>query len=250
MRVAAAQSSSLHGGPAANIGSHLRFAEAAALAGVQLLVFPELSLTGYDLPGLAGWACRPEDPLLAPLRAAAIRHGMALVVGAPARPLDGAGLPGIGAFLFLPDGGTGIYCKRHLHPGEELHAAPGAEEAQVRPIAGLPVALAVCADIGQPQHGDAAARAGAALYAAGVVMSDRGRAQDTADARGHAQRCGMAVLLANHGAPTGGYACVGRSAFWAPGGALLAEAAGAGDWLVIAEHAAGGWSAQARPVAP
>ncbi len=250
MRVAAAQTASLPGGPAANVGNHLRFAEAAARQGVQLLVFPELSLCGYDLQGLAGWALHPGDPLLAPLAEAARRHGMALVAGAAAQAQEGAGRPGIGAFTFLPDGSCHIYHKRHLHPGEELYAAPGREDAHLQRIAGLPVALAVCADIGHERHGDAAAEAGAALYAAGVVMSDRGQAQDTACAQGHARRCGMAVLLANHGAPTGGYACVGHSAFWAPGGELLAQADGGGDWLVVAERAAGHWSAQAVAVAP
>lgn len=252
MRVAAAQTCSLPGGPAANIGNHLRFAEAAASEAVQLLVFPELSLTGYDLPSLAGWAAEPGDALFAPLREAARRHGMTLVVGSAARPQGGDGRPGIGAFTFLPDGGTRIYRKRHLHPGEELHAAPGGEDAHVHAISGLPVALAVCADIGHEPHGDLARQAGAQLYAAGIVMSDRGQAQDTASAQGHAQRCGMAVLVANHGAPTGGYACVGRSAFWAPGGKRLAEADGGGDWLVIAERGASGghWSAWARAVAP
>ncbi|MEZ4128513.1 nitrilase-related carbon-nitrogen hydrolase, partial [Salmonella enterica] len=126
----------------------------------------------------------------------------------------------------------------------------GTEDAQVQDFSGLPVAMAVCADIGHAVHADAAARAGAALYAAGVVVSDGGHAHDTACAQGHARRCGMAVLLANHGAPTGGYACVGRSAFWAPDGALLAEAPGTGDWLVVAERSPSGWTAHARPVAP
>ncbi|WP_230681695.1 carbon-nitrogen hydrolase family protein, partial [Paracidovorax cattleyae] len=225
-------------------------AEAAAAEGVRLLVFPELSLTGYDLPGLAGWAAHPGGALFAPLREAAYRHGTALVVGAAAPPLGGTGRPGIGAFIFRPDGSTHIYRKRHLHPGEEVHAEPGTEEAQVHPFEGLPVAMAVCADISHASHAEAAARAGAALYAAGMVISSGGHAHDTTCAQGHAQRCGMAVLLANHGAPTGGYDCVGRSAFWAPGGQRMAEAPGTGDWLVIAERAKAGWTASTCRVAP
>ncbi|MDT0136892.1 carbon-nitrogen hydrolase family protein [Acidovorax sp. PRC11] len=250
MRVAAAQTTSRPGGPAANIDTHLRFAQAAADAGVNVLVFPELSLTGYDLPALEHWARAPEDQAFAPLREAARRHGMSLVVGTPAPAERPGGRPGIGAITFRADGGTQVYRKRHLHPGEEAHAEAGTEDAQVQDFSGLPVAMAVCADIGHAVHADAAARAGAALYAAGVVVSDGGHAHDTACAQGHARRCGMAVLLANHGAPTGGYACVGRSAFWAPDGALLAEAPGTGDWLVVAERSPSGWTAHARPVAP
>ncbi|CAM3756620.1 carbon-nitrogen hydrolase family protein [Paracidovorax anthurii] len=248
MRIAAAQTTSLPGDVAANLQTHLRFAEAAAAAGVQVLVFPELSLTGYDLPGLARQAAGAGDAVFAPLRDAARRHGMALVVGAPARR-EGGARPGIGAFTFHPDGRAALYCKRHLHPGEEVHAGAGTEDVHLAEFAGVPTALAVCADISHGTHADAAARSGAAVYAAGVVISEGGYAQDSAHAQGHAERCRMAVLLANHGAPTGGYRSAGRSSFRAPGGALLAEAPGTGDWLVIAHRDASGWSARAEPVA-
>ncbi|AVS70771.1 carbon-nitrogen hydrolase family protein [Paracidovorax avenae] len=250
MRVAAAQASSLPGGPAANVGNHLRFAEAAAAEGVRLLVFPELSLSGYDLAGLAQSAVQPLDEALAPLRSAARRHGMALVAGAPVVSSQPGGKPGIGAITFRPDGGVSVYRKRHLHPGEELYAEPGTEEAHVQDFDGLPVAVAVCADVSHASHADAAARAGAALYAAGMVISSGGHAHDTACAQGHAKRCGMAVLLANHGTPTGGYDCVGRSAFWPPGGERMAEAPGTGDWLVIAEPTMAGWTASTCRVVP
>ncbi|MDA8520901.1 carbon-nitrogen hydrolase family protein [Acidovorax sp. NCPPB 4044] len=250
MRIAAAQTTSLPGGAAANIATHLRFAEAAASHGVRVLVFPELSLTGYNLPALERGAADPQDALYAPLRDAARRLDMALVAGAPVPAPAAGGKPGIGAITFQPDGGTRVYRKRHLHPGEEVHAQAGTEDAQVQDFTGVPVAMAVCADIGHAAHADAAARAGAALYAAGVVVSPGGHAHDTACAQGHARRCGMAVLLANHGAPTGGYDCVGRSAFWAPGGTLLAEVPGTGDWLLVAERTAAGWTAHARAATP
>ncbi|WP_309674307.1 nitrilase-related carbon-nitrogen hydrolase, partial [Pseudomonas sp.] len=46
--IAAAQSISIAGDLAANIVWHQRFMQVAAEQGVQLLVFPELSLTGYE----------------------------------------------------------------------------------------------------------------------------------------------------------------------------------------------------------
>ncbi|HJR33258.1 MAG TPA: nitrilase-related carbon-nitrogen hydrolase, partial [Pseudomonas sp.] len=46
LTIAAAQSISVAGDLAANIARHLRFMQVAAEQGVQLLVFPELSLTG------------------------------------------------------------------------------------------------------------------------------------------------------------------------------------------------------------
>jgi predicted amidohydrolase len=42
--------------------------------------------------------------------------------------------------------------------------------------------------------------------------------------------------MANHGAPSGGYVTAGKSAFWGPDGALVAQAPGPGEYLVIAEQ--------------
>lgn len=48
LTIAAAQSISVAGDLPGNIARHLDFMASAAEQGVQLLVFPELSLTGYE----------------------------------------------------------------------------------------------------------------------------------------------------------------------------------------------------------
>lgn len=50
----------------ANIALHLQFMALAARQGVQLLVFPELSLTGYELDAAAQLAIKLDDPRLTP----------------------------------------------------------------------------------------------------------------------------------------------------------------------------------------
>jgi len=56
--LAAAQICSRSRDMAANLQSHLELIRQAAQQGVQWLVFPELSLTGYELPNLAELAKR------------------------------------------------------------------------------------------------------------------------------------------------------------------------------------------------
>ena len=66
----------------ANLDHHLEYIEQAASQGVQLLVFPELSLAGYALLDLAPTAARKpvkSDPTFGPLLEASRR--MDLVVG-------------------------------------------------------------------------------------------------------------------------------------------------------------------------
>lgn len=249
MRIAAAQTTSQPGDVAANVQTHLRFAAAAAAQQVQVLVFPELSLTGYELPELVQHMLTPDAAPLQALRAAARQYGMVLVVGAPAAPARVGGKPAIGAWVLEPNGGCHVYRKRHLHPPEAAYASAGGEDAQLHTWGDLPMALAICADIATPAHAAAASAAGAQLYLAGVLISAAGYAADAALACQHAKTHGLGVLLANHGAPSGGYASAGRSAFWAPDGTLAGEAPGTGDWLLLAQQGAAGWTAQAMAVA-
>ncbi len=81
--IAAAQSPSIAGDIDANVRIHLRFIEAAQAEGVELLLFPELSLCGYELPLLGDCRLTPDDARLAPLRTAAMATGMRIIAGAP-----------------------------------------------------------------------------------------------------------------------------------------------------------------------
>jgi NAD+ synthase (glutamine-hydrolysing) len=82
VHVAIAQLTPILGDLPANLARHLEAAEQAAAEGVQLLVFPELSLTGYRLEDLAySVAIQPtaDDPVFGPLLEAS--HKLDMVVG-------------------------------------------------------------------------------------------------------------------------------------------------------------------------
>jgi predicted amidohydrolase len=245
--IAAAQSASVPGDVEANVERHLRFVEAAHRAGASLLLFPELSLSGYEPALVSACALQPDDPRLAPLRAQAMACRMHLVVGAPLA--SGRARPFIGALLLRPDGTTATYAKHHLHPGEERFAVPGDAPGASHSISGETMALAICADASQPVHAEVAAASGASLYLAGSLISEAGYAADAAQLAQRAARHRFGVLLANHGAPSGGYACAGRSAFWAPGGECVAALPGLGAGLLLARRHAGAWSGDALPLA-
>lgn len=242
LTLAAAQTLSLAGDLPANIERHLSFMRVAAEHRVQVLVFPELSLTGYE-PSLAGGlAIAPDDSVLAPLRDMARELRLTAVVGMPIRLAPEAGVS-IGALVLGADGSLAVYTKQHLHPGEELAFVPGRggvalERGSER------IALAVCADFSHASHPRLAAEAGATVYAAGVLISEGGYATDSALLQGYAAEHGLLVLMANHGGPSGGYVCAGRSAIWAADGRLLVAASGVGDALVIARREGGEWAGQ------
>ncbi|MGB3125835.1 MAG: carbon-nitrogen hydrolase family protein [Pseudomonas sp.] len=240
LTLAAAQSISIAGDVAANIERHLALMRSAAEHGVQLLVFPELSLTGYEPSLAAGLAIAPQDDVLAPLREMAQELRLTAVVGMPIRLTPGSGVL-IGALVLGADGSLAVYTKQHLHPGEETAFIAGQGGAALE-WGDNRVALAVCADFSHASHPRQAAEAGATAYAAGVLISESGYATDSALLQGYAAEYGLLVLMANHGGPSGGWACAGRSAVWAPDGRLLAAAPGVGDALVIARRESGQWA--------
>lgn len=245
--IAAAQSFSVAGDLAANIARHLRFMAVAAEQGVELLVFPELSLTGYEGQMAADLAIDPQDPVLQPLRDCARELGLVAVVGIPIRLNDSPKVL-ISALTLGRDGSLEVYCKEHLHSGEELFYAPGAGGSTLC-IGSDTVALAVCADFSHARHAAAAAGVGADLYAAGVLIGEKGYGVDSAILQGYAQSHSMAVLMANHAGLTGGWQSAGRSAVWSEKGALVIAAPGPGELLVVARREAGEWQGRVAPVA-
>ena len=244
--LAAAQSISIAGDVPANIERHLVFMRVAAQQGVQLLVFPELSLTGYEPSLAAELAIAPEDKMLAPLREMARELRMTVVVGMPIRLTPQAGVL-IGALVLGADGSLAVYTKQHLHAGEEVAFVAGQGGAALE-WGDDRIALAVCADFSHASHPRAAAQAGATVYAAGVLISEGGYATDCVLLQGYAAEHGLLVLMANHGGPSGGWTCAGRSAIWAADGSLLAAVPGVGDALLITRREGGRWAGQVMAV--
>ncbi|MDB6142365.1 MAG: putative hydrolase [Pseudomonas sp.] len=244
--LAAAQSVSIAGDIEANIQRHLVFMKMAIEQGVGFLLFPELSLTGYERDMARELAIDPLDSRLQPLQQLARDSGMTTVVGAPIR-VPGSQQVLIAALVLGAEATPGVYTKRHLHAGEEVVFSPGTGGAAVR-LDAEHISLAVCADFTHASHARQAAEAGATVYAASVLITDGGYVADTDLLAGYAAKHRMAVLMANHGGATGGWASAGRSAFWSEDGTLIGAATGTGDLLLLAERNTQGWSTRTIPV--
>lgn len=244
-RIAAAQVASISGDLARNLQTHLAAVIAAAERGVSVLVFPELSLSGYEPEQAAAHALAADDARLAPLGALARQHQMHVVAGAPLS--DAGAKPALGAILFGPDGARRTYAKMHLGGSESNYYAAGRE-----PLAfeshGQRIGLSICADSSAPSHPQAYAALGATVYAAGVFLNAEWYATDAPRLAGYAPRHQLLVVMANHAASVGSYASVGRSAVWAPDGKLLAQSQGVEDALVVATRGPASWRAELCPL--
>lgn len=237
--IAAAQFTSKAGDIETNLARHLTFLHAAAEHGVKYLVFPEMSLTGYERQLGDQLAMGQGDRRLRPLLAEAQRLDMTVVVGAPLR-YEGESDVYIGAFTL---GAHGIqpHTKQHLHPGEDHVFVAGIGGPDVI-VDGHSIALAICADFSHPSHAARAANSGARVYAASALITDSGYQNDTGLLADYSAKHNMVVLMANHGGTTGGWEPAGRSAIWAAGGEVVVAAPGPGDRLVVATSGTSGWT--------
>ncbi|PYC20200.1 carbon-nitrogen hydrolase family protein [Aquipseudomonas alcaligenes] len=241
IRIAAAQSRSISGDIAGNIQEHLKFIDQAHARAVDLIVFPELSLTGYELESLSRSAIRADDCLLDPLANASQKYGMVIVVGLPLLSLSK--LPHIASLVFFPDGSREIYAKAFLHLGEEAFAAPSNSPPLVINVNGFSCALAICADTAYPSHLQAVAGE-CDLYLASMLVSDFGFPIDAENLRSSAFRHRVGVLMANHAARSGNFDSAGRSSFWSAEGCLVEQVPGRGNYLLVMSYSSGDWSGE------
>ena len=199
----------------ANVAAH---AAAVRAAQARVVVFPELSLTGYVLDAEE---VSPGDPRLAPLIEACAETGALALAGAP--------VPGRGLGVLAVDGAGArvAYRKIYLHSTEAVHFAPG-EQPEVIEVDGWRLGLAVCRDAGVPEHPARTAALGIDAYLVGAVDTPDEAAIQQERAERIATAYGVWVAYASCAGPTGsGYdETAGRSGVWSPGGALV-ERAGA-----------------------
>lgn len=240
-KIAVAQVASVRGDIGRNAATHEAAMAAAATQGVSLLVFPELSLTGYELDLASDLAIVPTDERVEPLRALARRHAIDAIVGAPLQ--DGSGKPKLGAVVIRSDGGTDAYHKMYLGGTEASYFMPGAEPLLLT-VDDYKVGVAVCADSSRTTHPEGYARSGAQIYAAGVFLTAEWYQTDVPRLAACAENHGMLTVMANQAASVGSYGSVGKSAVWTPKGSLLVQAAGTESVLLMATHTNGAWRGQ------
>jgi predicted amidohydrolase len=237
-RIAAAQISSVRGDIDHNICVHAAAMTTAAAHGVTLLVFPELSLTGYELDLAADLAMTPQDRRLQPLVNLSRQYNLAAVVGAPLQ--NGSKKPTLGAIVLSGQHPTGTYHKMHLGGDEPTFFAAG-DEPLMLSISGHKVGIAICADASTPSHPQRYAALGADVYAASVFLTSEWYESDMPRLAAHAARYQMLTVMANHAGSQGTYESVGKSAVWRSDGALLLQSRNTESALLIARKTNGIW---------
>ncbi|WP_030797133.1 carbon-nitrogen hydrolase family protein [Streptomyces sp. NRRL S-337] len=233
MKIATAQFTCVPADISANVQQMASLADEARVQGAELVVFPELALTGYELEAVLArrdlWV-QADDPRLDGLRAS----GVASVVNCVA-PTDGE-RPAIETLVF---GAAGelitTYRKQHLFEHEQGVFQAGRCDGRFE-LGGLRFALATCFDNHFSELVSRSVADGCQVHLASSLYGTGGGVEELATVYpGIAKDFDLYVVMANHVGPAGEWTGCGRSALWAPGGALLAQADADTPMVVTAE---------------
>ncbi|MBN9386057.1 MAG: carbon-nitrogen hydrolase family protein [Chitinophagaceae bacterium] len=219
MKIAVAQTKPVTGDIQKNIGRHKILIDLAVSRGVDTIIFPELSLTGYEPPMAAAWAISPDDSRLDELSMASEEGGITIGAGVPTRHAEGTR---IGMILFQPGKPRRLYAKRYLHADEEPFFVSGPADTGLIGE-GNRLALAICYEISVPQHAEDAFASGAKFYVASVVKSPRNIDKALTRLSQISRDFSVPVLMANSIGQADGETCAGMTSVWNDKGQLIQQ---------------------------
>jgi len=218
MKLCAVQLASRKGDLQGNLDRHLRCIEQAAGLGAELVVFPELSLTGYE-PSLARQLALPlTSARLEPLQALCDRLNIRVAVGMPLPTAEGVQ---IGMPILRPGQPRLAYAKQRLHADELAFFAAG-DQPMVFAAGRLNVAPAICYESMFIEHAAHARSLGAQLYLVSVAKTAKGIREGNEHYPHVARTLGIPVLMANCVGPADNFVGAGGSAAWDNQGNVLA----------------------------
>lgn len=239
MIVAAAQTQPKRGDIRANLADHYHLTQLASMNGARLIVFPEMSITGYERERAKALAFAEKDARLDGLRQLAADRQIIVVAGAPV--IHGEDLF-IGAFVFMPDRSVAMYTKQFLHPGEEFFFSPSADRNPLIDLVSERCSVAICADIDNPAHPENAKKTGTTMYLSCLFFTPGGIPTAYKALSGYARKHRMNVLMANFcGQSWDNCAAGGESGFWDSRGKLVASLNSRDPGLLMIENMDDQW---------
>ncbi|WP_336964005.1 carbon-nitrogen hydrolase family protein [Chryseobacterium contaminans] len=219
MKIAVAQTNPLKGEILNNIEKHKILIREAVKKNVEIIIFPELSITGYEPELAQQLSIDYDDSLLNDFQIISNEHHIIIVVGMPTRKNNNIFISNI---IFQPDKPRSIYSKRHLYPTEIGIFSKDNNSCQLE-IAENKISLAICYDLSDPMHSHEAYLSHSNIYAASVLNSVGGIDQDLIKLSAIAKKYNMHVLMANFVGESGGYKCAGKSSVWNSNGNLIGQ---------------------------
>lgn len=238
MIIASAQTKPVTGDISKNLTDHYSLINIATDNGADLIVFPEMSITGYSRENANKLKFTEKDDRLNEFKRLSIEKKIVIIAGTPVEINTDLF---IGSYIFSPNGYVSIYTKQFLHPGEELFFKSSFNYNPVIELHDEKISLATCFDIENNVHAEKAGKIKTTLYIPSIFYSTIGMHEAHILLSGYAKKYSMNILMSNYVGPTWGIEAGGKSAFWNKDGELIAELDSINTGLLIVKKNKGIW---------
>lgn len=229
MRVAIAQIEAIKGNIEKNIENHLKWIKQAIQNKTDMVVFPELSLTGYE-PDLAeSLASDQDDARLDEMQSLSDNNGITIGVGLPTRKERNVF---ISMVIFQPHKERITYSKQYLYPPEKSVFTAG-QNPMVLNLGTEVVSPAICYETTNEAQCEYASQNNATIYIASVLSSIGGIDTELKILSGIARNKNMVTFMANYVGKSGGYECAGKSSVWNEKGELIGQLGDKEEGLIV-----------------
>jgi predicted amidohydrolase len=229
MRIAIVQIEAIKGNIEKNLENHIKWIKEAIQNKADLVVFPELSLTGYE-PDLAkSLATNQDDTRLDKMQSLSDRNGITIGVGLPTKDESDTF---VSMIIFQPHKERITYSKQYLYPPEEPIFKAG-KKPLVLNFETEVVSPAICYETSNKAHCEFAKRNNATIYIASVLSSINGIDAELKKLSDIAKNNNLVTFMANYVGKSGGYECAGKSSVWNEKGELIGQLEGKEEGLII-----------------
>ncbi|MFA8451913.1 MAG: carbon-nitrogen hydrolase family protein [Bacteroidales bacterium] len=229
MRVAIVQTESIKGNIEKNLENHLKWIKQAIKSKVDMIVFPELSLTGYE-PDLAeDLATSQDDKRLDEIQILSDKNRITIGVGLPTKKESNLF---VSMIIFQPHKVRITYSKQYLYPTETSIFTPG-KNPLVLNLGTEVVSPAICYELSNKEHYEYANLNNATIYIASVLNSVGGVDADIKKLSDIAKNNNMITFMANYVGKSGGYECAGKSSVWNEKGELIEQLGDKAEGMII-----------------
>ncbi|GAB4021799.1 carbon-nitrogen hydrolase family protein [Spirosoma migulaei] len=219
MKICVAQTRPVKGDIERNRIRHEELIALAVSNEADIIIFPELSLTGYE-PQLANeLATDQNDSRFDSFQKISDTNNIIIGIGVPTQTTTGIC---ISLAIFQPNQVRQTYSKKYLHAdevpffksGQNLTGLLGNEAA---------IALAICYELSVPEHAEDAFKQGAKIYIASVAKSIEGVEKATQRLAEIAATYSMTVFMSNCVGRCDDFDCGGKTSIWNTGGLLVGQ---------------------------
>lgn len=217
MKICVAQTRPVKGNIEANIHSHQTLIEMAVSVKTDFIIFPELSITGYEPELVKELATTQDDVRFDVLQRISDANRITIGIGVPTLADNGTYISQV---YFRSGKPREMYSKMFLHSSEEGYFIRGDRYVTLR-VGDASVTPAICYELSVVEHAKRAAMSGADIYAVSVVEENIEKAikRLTNVATEHS----MTVMMANTIGKIGIYECPGKSSIWSNKGRLVGQ---------------------------